>query len=74
MQVDHTLSDAQDAFEEALCDAELRISRTRFHRFSRAVRADSDMLSYGALSSGEIDDSYAACVFRRVDIYCLIMR
>jgi hypothetical protein len=67
-------SDAQDAVEEVLRDADLRIHRTRFYSFSRVTRANLDMQSYGASSSGQSDDYFAACVFRRVDIRCLIMR
>jgi hypothetical protein len=74
VQADHALSDAQDAVEEALRDADLRISRTRFYSFSRAIRANSDMQSDGASLSGQSDDYFAACVFRRVDVCCLIMR
>jgi hypothetical protein len=41
---------------------------------SRAIRANSDMQSYGASLSGQSDDYFAAYVFRGVDVGCLIMR
>jgi hypothetical protein len=64
-QFTQALKDAQDAVEQALCDADLRIARTRLDAF-KVFQADPAILFPGAFPHWKRDTPFPARILLRV--------
>jgi hypothetical protein len=70
-QLFQALQDAQDAVEQALCDANLRIDRTRFYDAFKDLPAAPAGLFPEAFAYWESDVPFLARVLLRVTSYVL---
>jgi hypothetical protein len=65
-QLNQVLDDVQDAVEQALCDADLRISSTRFYDAFRIIRADPTAFFPEEFTHWESDVPFVARVLLSV--------